>query len=132
MFYREAGDFSTTYAQDNQTFPIKFDRYRYYVVLFIAIVVVPFLINDYWVNSLLLPFLIYAIAAIGLNILVGYCGQVSLGTGGFMGGGALSFFKVDWKSTRMETRQTGRSYVAFWFVKKKKTNTTYIRCVLHN
>ncbi len=93
MFYREAGDFSTTYADDQQTFPIKFDRYRYYVVLFIAIVVVPFVINDYWVNSLLLPFLIYAIAAIGLNILVGYCGQVSLGTGGFMAGGAYSCYK---------------------------------------
>jgi len=93
MFYREAGDFSTTYAQDQQTFPIKFDRYRYYLVLFIAIVVVPFIINDYWANSLLLPFLIYAIAAIGLNILVGYCGQVSLGTGGFMAVGAYSCYK---------------------------------------
>ena len=90
MFYREAGDFSTTYAQDQQTFPIRFDRYRYYLVLFVAIFVVPFIINDYWVNSLLLPFLIYAIAALGLNILVGYCGQVSLGTGGFMAvGGAF-------------------------------------------
>ena len=93
MFYREAGDFSTTYAEDQQTFPIKFDRYRYYVVLFIAIFVVPFFINDYWANSLLLPFLIYAIAAIGLNILVGYCGQVSLGTGGFMAVGAYSCYK---------------------------------------
>ena len=93
MFYREAGDFSTTYAEDQQTFPIKFDRYRYYVVLFIAIVVVPFMVNDYWVNSLLLPFLIYAIAAIGLNILVGYCGQVSLGTGGFMAVGAYACYK---------------------------------------
>jgi len=93
MFYREAGDFSATYAQDQQTFPIKFDRYRYYVVLFFAIFVVPFVINDYWANSLLLPFLIYAIAAIGLNILVGYCGQVSLGTGGFMAVGAYSCYK---------------------------------------
>jgi branched-chain amino acid transport system permease protein len=93
MFYREAGDYSTTYAEDQQTFPIKFDRYRYYVVLFIAIAVVPFLVNDYWVNALLLPFLIYAIAALGLNILVGYCGQVSLGTGGFMAVGAYSCYK---------------------------------------
>jgi branched-chain amino acid transport system permease protein len=30
MFYREAGDFKTSYAEDNQTFPIAFDRYRYY------------------------------------------------------------------------------------------------------
>jgi branched-chain amino acid transport system permease protein len=93
MFYREAGDYSTTYAEDQQTFPIRFDRYRYYIVLFIAIVVVPLVVNDYWVNSLLLPFLIYAIAALGLNILVGYCGQVSLGTGGFMAVGAYSCYK---------------------------------------
>lgn len=94
MFYREAGDFSSTYAEDQQTFPIKFDRYRYYVVLFIAVVVIPFIVNDYWVNSLLMPFLIYAIAAIGLNILVGYCGQVSLGTGGFMAVGAYACYKL--------------------------------------
>ena len=94
MMYREAGDFSTTYREDNQTFPIKFDRYRYYAVLVFAFAVVPFLINDYWVNAIFLPFLIYAIAAIGLNILTGYCGQVSLGTGGFMAVGAYAVYKL--------------------------------------
>ena len=94
MFYREAGDFKTSYRDDNQTFPIKFDRYRYYVVLAVAFGIVPFIINGYWANALLLPFLIYAIAAIGLNILVGYCGQVSLGTGGFMAVGAYACYKL--------------------------------------
>ena len=94
MFYREAGDFRTTYPQDSQTFPIKFDRYRYYAVLAVAFLVVPFVINDYWANAILLPFLIYAIAAIGLNILTGYCGQVSLGTGGFMAVGAYACYKL--------------------------------------
>ena len=94
MLYREAGDFSTTYSEDSQTFPIRFDRWRYYAVLFVAIFVIPFLINDYWVNSIFMPFLIYAIAAIGLNILVGYCGQVSLGTGGFMAVGAYACYKL--------------------------------------
>ena len=94
MFYREAGDFSTTYQEDNQTFPIKFDRYRYYAVLFVAFAVLPFLVNDYWVNAILVPFLIYSIAAIGLNILTGYCGQVSLGTGGFMAVGAYACYKL--------------------------------------
>ena len=94
MFYREAGDFSTSYPEDSQTFPIRFDRYRYYLALFVAIFVIPFTINDYWVNSIFLPFLIYAIAAIGLNILVGYCGQVSLGTGGFMAVGAYACYKL--------------------------------------
>ena len=93
MFYREAGDFSTTYPQDSQTFPIRFDRYRYYAVLAVALLVLPFVMTDYLVKSIFLPFLIYAIAAIGLNILVGYCGQVSLGTGGFMAVGAYTCYK---------------------------------------
>ena len=94
MLYREAGDFKTSYGKDNQTFPIRFDRWGYYVTLLVAAFVVPFLINDYWASSFLIPFLIYAIAAIGLNILVGYCGQVSLGTGGFMAVGAYASYKL--------------------------------------
>ena len=94
MLYRESGDFKTSYAEDQQTFPIKSDRYRYYVMLLIAFAVVPFFVNDYWVNAIFLPFLIYAIAAIGLNILTGYCGQVSLGTGGFMAVGAYAVYKL--------------------------------------
>ena len=93
MFYREAGDYKTSYVDDNQTFPIKFDRYRYYLVLLIGFAIIPFVLNSYWVNAIFLPFLIYAIAAIGLNILTGYCGQVSLGTGGFMAVGAYSCYK---------------------------------------
>ena len=94
MLYREAGDFSTNYREDNQTFPIKFDRYRYYAIMLIAFLVIPFIVNDYWVNAIFLPFLIYAIAALGLNILTGYCGQVSLGTGGFMAVGAYAVYKL--------------------------------------
>jgi len=94
MIYREAGDFSSSYREDSQTFPIRFDRYRYYAVLVVAFLVVPFFINDYWANAVLIPFLIYAIAAIGLNILTGYCGQLSLGTGGFMAVGAYAVYKL--------------------------------------
>ena len=94
MLYREAGDFSTNYREDNQTFPIKFDRYRYYAIMLVAFLVIPFFVNDYWVNAIFLPFLIYAIAALGLNILTGYCGQVSLGTGGFMAVGAYAVYKL--------------------------------------
>lgn len=94
MLYREAGDFKTSYASDSQTFPIRFDRARYWAVMAIAFGVVPFLINDYWANAVAVPFLIYAIAAIGLNILTGYCGQVSLGAGGFMAVGAYACYKL--------------------------------------
>lgn len=94
MLYREAGDFKTSYEADNQTFPIAFDRYRYWFVMFVAFLVVPFFITDYLANAILVPFLIYGIAAIGLNILTGYCGQVSLGTGGFMAVGAYACYKL--------------------------------------
>lgn len=94
MLYREAGDFKTSYAKDSQTFPIKFDRIAFYAMLAFVFLVVPFIINDYWASAVLIPFLIYSIAALGLNILSGYCGQVSLGTGGFMAVGAYAVYKL--------------------------------------
>src|SRR5690606_10229467 len=94
MLYREAGDFKTSYRDDGQTFPIRLDRVAYYAVLFVAFLIVPFVINDYWANAVVVPFLIYAIAALGLNILTGYAGQVSLGTGGFMAVGAYAVYKL--------------------------------------
>lgn len=94
MFYREAGDFKTSYAADGQTFPIAFDRWRYFAVLAVAFVIVPLTINEYIASAVLIPFLIWAIIAIGLNILTGYCGQVSLGTGGFMAVGAYAAYKI--------------------------------------
>jgi branched-chain amino acid transport system permease protein len=94
MLYREAGDFKTTYAKDQQTFPIAFDRWGYFLTVAFAVFVVPVIIDSYWLNAVILPFLIYAIAAIGLNILTGYCGQVSLGSGGFMAVGAYACYKL--------------------------------------
>ena len=94
MIYREAGDFKTGYRADGQTFPIRLDRWGYYAVLAVAFGVVPFVIDDYWANAVFVPFLIYAVAALGLNILTGYAGQVSLGTGGFMAVGAYAVYKL--------------------------------------
>ena len=94
MFYREAGDFKTSYKSDQQTFPIKIDRIAYYILLAVAFLVVPFVINDYWANAVLVPFLIFGTAALGLNILTGYCGQVSLGSAGFMAVGAYASYKL--------------------------------------
>ncbi len=94
MLYREAGDFKTSYRDDGQTFPIRLDRWGYYATLVVAVGVIPFVINDYWASAVIVPFLIYAIAALGLNILTGYAGQVSLGTGGFMAVGAYSVYKL--------------------------------------
>lgn len=94
MFYREAGEFKTSYAADQQIFPLRFDRWFVRALLLFAFLVVPFLINDYWEKSVLVPFLVWSMAALGLNILTGYCGQLSLGTGGFMAVGAYAAYKL--------------------------------------
>ncbi len=94
MLYREAGLYKTTYADDQAIFPIPQDRFLVLAIIAFAFFVVPFTITDYWANAVFIPFLIYALAAIGLNILTGYCGQVSLGTGGFLAVGAYSAYKL--------------------------------------
>lgn len=94
MFYREAGQFKTTYAADQQLLPIPMDKWFVIAVALFALFVVPVIGSQYWLESILLPVLILAIAAIGLNILTGYCGQLSLGTGGFMAAGAYMSYKI--------------------------------------
>jgi len=84
MLYREAGQFKTSYAKDQAVFPIIQDRWFIALVLVVAYGVVPFVANEYWLQAVLIPFLIFALAAIGLNLLTGYAGQLSLGTGAFM------------------------------------------------
>jgi branched-chain amino acid transport system permease protein len=62
------------------------------VLLAVAFVAVPLLGNDYLFNGLLIPFLILSLAALGLNLLTGYAGQISLGSAGFMGVGAFAAY----------------------------------------
>ena len=94
MFYREAGQFKTTYSADQSIFPIRQDRIGIALILVAAFVAAPLIMSDFWLNSIMIPFLIFALASIGLNILTGYCGQISLGTGGFMGVGAYASYKL--------------------------------------
>jgi branched-chain amino acid transport system permease protein len=88
VIYRETGQFKSTYASDQAIFPVVQDRIFVMVVVAAAFLVPPLAANEYWLQAVLIPFLIYALAAIGLNLLTGYAGQVSLGTGGFMAVGA--------------------------------------------
>jgi branched-chain amino acid transport system permease protein len=94
MLYREAGQFKTSYAADQAIFPIRQDRYLALAALIVAFGVVPFIASEYWLLTILLPFLIFSLTAIGLNILTGYAGQLSLGTGGFMAVGAFATYKL--------------------------------------
>jgi len=94
MFYREAGQFKTNYRDDLAVFPIRQDRIGIIVILVLAYVAIPLLGSDFLIKSVMIPMLIFALAAIGLNILTGYAGQISLGTGAFMGVGAYACYKL--------------------------------------
>jgi branched-chain amino acid transport system permease protein len=94
VIYREAGQFKTTYGADQAIFPILQDRVAVGVAVLAAFVVPPLVASEYWLQAVLIPFLVYALAAIGLNLLTGYAGQLSLGTGGFMAVGAYAAFKL--------------------------------------
>lgn len=92
MFYREAGQFKNSYQADNQIFPIRQDRIAIALVLLAAFLVVPLLATPYAFSAILIPFLIFSLAALGLNILTGYAGQLSLGSAAFMAVGAFASY----------------------------------------
>jgi branched-chain amino acid transport system permease protein len=94
MLYRETGQFKTSYVADQAIFPIAQDRWLMLALVAFAFVGVPLFAGDYFYTEVLIPVLILSIAAIGLNILTGYCGQVSLGTGGFMAVGAYASYNL--------------------------------------
>ncbi len=92
MFYREAGQFKTSYQSDSQILPIRQDRIGLMALLAFAAVAVPLFASPYMLSAILIPFLIFALAALGLNMLTGYCGQLSLGTAAFMAVGAFASY----------------------------------------
>jgi branched-chain amino acid transport system permease protein len=93
MLYREAGQFKTSYGADQMIFPILQDRI-FVILAVVAAYLVPLIANEYWLQAVLIPFLILSLAAIGLNLLTGYAGQLSLGTGGFMAVGGFMTYKI--------------------------------------
>ena len=94
MFYRTAGQFKTSYKADQALFPVRQDAILLMVILAFAWVVFPLTASEFTFQTLLIPVLIYALAAMGLNILTGFAGQLSLGTAAFMGVGAYACYKL--------------------------------------
>ena len=94
MLYREAGQFKTSYRSDQAIFPIVQDRWFMWGLIAFGFLVLPLFANQYLYTEVLIPVLILSLAAIGLNILTGYCGQLSLGTGGFMAVGAYASYNL--------------------------------------
>src|SRR5262245_46739240 len=94
MLYRETGQFKTSYEADSAVFPILQDRIGIAVILAVAFIAVPLAFSQFWISAVLIPMLVFSLAAIGLNLLTGYAGQISLGTGAFMGVGAYACYKL--------------------------------------
>jgi branched-chain amino acid transport system permease protein len=95
VLYREAGQFKTSYAADQQLFPIRQDRRAIAALLVAAFALVPLVASEYWLSAVLIPFLIFSLAAIGLNVLTGYAGQLSLGSAAFMAVGAVAAYNFE-------------------------------------
>ena len=92
MLYREAGQFKASYGADQQIFPIRQDRIGILIVLALAFIAVPMLASEYWLKGILIQCLVFSLAALGLNILTGYAGQLSLGSAAFMAIGAFGAY----------------------------------------
>lgn len=95
MLYQEAGQFSTRYADDRRLFRLRQDRLGLALLLAFAFGAVPFLGNDYWFSAILIPFLVLSLAGLGLNLLTGYAGQLSLGSAAFMAVGAFAAYNFE-------------------------------------
>jgi branched-chain amino acid transport system permease protein len=94
MLYRTAGQFKTSYIADHALFRVREDGILLGIILLFAYVILPLTASEFAFQALLIPVLVYSLAALGLNILTGYAGQLSLGTGAFMGVGAYACYKL--------------------------------------
>jgi branched-chain amino acid transport system permease protein len=89
MFHREAGVFKTSYAADMALYPLPIAKWAVAAFAGLFIAVVPLTLSDYYL-SLFNLCLIAIVGALGLNILLGYTGQISIGQGAFMSVGAYT------------------------------------------
>jgi len=92
MLYQEAGQLAVSYRSARRIFRLRQDRVAIMLLLAAAFVVVPRIGNDYWFSAILIPFLVLSLAGLGLNILTGYAGQMSLGSAAFMAVGAFAAY----------------------------------------
>ncbi|MBB3668235.1 MAG: branched-chain amino acid ABC transporter permease [Nesterenkonia sp.] len=84
----ETGRYHRSYASELRLWNTTPQRVRM-IVLAVVLIVLPLVLDNYWM-ALVNTALIAAIGAIGLNVLVGFTGQISLGQGGFLAVGAFT------------------------------------------
>jgi branched-chain amino acid transport system permease protein len=89
MFHRESGVLKTTYEADMALYPLPIARYTVAALAVLFFLVIPLTLHEYFLSVANLVW-VAVIGALGLNILVGYTGQVSIGHGAFMSVGAYT------------------------------------------
>jgi branched-chain amino acid transport system permease protein len=89
MFHRESGVLKTTYEADMALYPLPIARWTVAALAVVFFAVIPLALHQYYLSIANLVW-ISVIGALGLNILVGYTGQVSIGHGAFMSVGAYT------------------------------------------
>ena len=89
MLHRESGVFKTTYASDMALYPLPIARWTVAAIVLVFAVALPLTLDEYYL-SLINLVLIAIVGALGLNILVGYTGQISVGHAAFMSVGAYT------------------------------------------
>lgn len=92
MLLQETEKFGIAIPADHAKFRVDKDIVAILGLLAIAFGVIPFVGNDYWFSAILIPFLVLSLAGLGLNILTGYAGQLSLGSAAFMAVGAFAAY----------------------------------------
>ena len=84
MLYREAGQFKSSYSEDQQIFPLRQDRIGIALLLVFAFAVVPVIGNQYWLGALITPFLIFALAALAVGIPLQHIWAIVWAVAGFV------------------------------------------------
>lgn len=94
MIFSEAGQIVTRYRDDRRVPRLRQERALLAAVLVFAVGVLPFIGSDYLYSAILVPFLVFSLAGLGLNLLTGYAGQLSLGSAAFMAVGAFATYNA--------------------------------------
>ena len=89
MLHRESGVFKTSYAADMALYPLPIARWTILAIIVLFAVILPLSLHEYYLSIVNLS-LIAIVGALGLNILVGYTGQISVGHAAFMSVGAYT------------------------------------------
>ena len=93
MLYRETGQYKSNYLADQSIVPLKQDRALWAIALAFAIAA-PHFLTQYWITAIIIPTLCLGLSALGLNIITGYAGQLSLGASAFMSVGGFATYNL--------------------------------------